>query len=304
VKPPSIDKQIALARWSPLRTPAWRWILALKLATERRRLHRCSDPVVAAAFRFMQATRAAQTCRQHADLARRFPELILAHKIFAAADMTAAEIEARLLANETPAAIARKTSTPEGVVAAFADVFFDVRAAQAATDWLVWQAVGVDSWPLHPDERAIWRFMALAGGPHVLDLLVGDFRGQADPDPPHRHVLAERARLLAREFADSLFNAAPGREILQDGVRLFGHLYADQPQTYQTALLQVQQDFLHLVADQVQHKTTRKRVLARDETERIPGDLNHGHATHDPQHRHGVEGQDHHDDHYAATARR
>jgi hypothetical protein len=52
--------------------------------------------------------------------------------------------------------------------------------------------------PSNPTESQIWRYLAQAGGPFVLDVVVGDFLNTPDTSSGERHVMAEKLRWMVR----------------------------------------------------------------------------------------------------------
>lgn len=71
-----------------------------------------------------------------------------------------------------------------------------------AGDWLLRQAVRVGPWaPCVPTEGQIWRYLAVAGGVPLLDLVVADFLRRPEPRYPDRQCLAERARFVVIDAA-------------------------------------------------------------------------------------------------------
>ena len=105
------------------------------------------------------------------------------------------ELEARLLAGESDAVIARKSGVRMRVVRAYHDWLFDVRERLGAIDWLMCEAVRAGPmWPCVPTEADTWRYMAAAAGPIALDVLIGDYLGRPDGASPQRHEHAERLR--------------------------------------------------------------------------------------------------------------
>jgi hypothetical protein len=210
--------------WSPFRTPAARWERAFQLRGEGRRATRRDDPLVREATGYLRAlTQPRDNAPAWRAAWRKYPRVFEAHAIHAGGGPARDEIEARLLAGQSNCEIERHVGVAAGVIEAYHGLFFDVRGALAAGDlwWILRQAVGLGK-RSRPSEGDCWRYCAVAGGVFVLDLLVADFLGRVEAEMPERHLLASKARLLAREFAESLCpDPAVAREILKEGSRLF-----------------------------------------------------------------------------------
>jgi hypothetical protein len=131
------------------------------------------------------------------------------------------ELEARLLCQPVALIGEILKLSPEAVIA-YARTFFDVLDVEAQTSWLIFDAAGAVNWRWRPPtEPEIWNYFAIAAGPVILDLLIEDWRS---PDPladPHRHLLAERARFLARDLSAQMRGRIMDREMLAERRRLF-----------------------------------------------------------------------------------
>lgn len=109
------------------------------------------------------------------------------------------QVEARSLAGTSIADIALRVGIKPAVVQAYCQIFFDVHGRLHAHDWIWLYGVRVGlQGPANPTEGDVWRYAAASGGPAVLDVLVDDYLGLPDPDPPGRHELADGIRTLVR----------------------------------------------------------------------------------------------------------
>ncbi|MGD0462135.1 MAG: hypothetical protein ABSB74_06575 [Tepidisphaeraceae bacterium] len=158
--------------------------------------------------RFLLALNRAGTEAKRNRVERKWPELYGARAIFIGHEIRRHELEARLLC-EAVELIAGKMNIPAGVVTAYAETFFDVLVCRQALDWLLEHAIRAHSFAKPPKENECWRYMALAGGPVILDLLIGDHLGRPDPEYPDRHELAERVRFRVRDYASLVQTGQP-----------------------------------------------------------------------------------------------
>ena len=101
-----------------------------------------------------------------------------AAKIYSDDSEFRAEIEARILANETVECIASHTTLPESVIQEFEFLFFDVRRFSGATDWLLRNTVGFEKMSGFAvnDVRSFWCYQSLACGTFILDELIRSFK--------------------------------------------------------------------------------------------------------------------------------
>lgn len=187
------------SRWlpfSPFRRPEWRWLRATYLhQTGRRRDRRLDDAWVDHA---RDALRGRGRGRSPADDVR------AARGVWEGDPDRRGEVEARLLAADGDGEIASRTGVPERVVAAYAEVFFEVRPALATggSDWLMSEAVGHSPFGgfTRPRPWAAWRLAAVAGGPRLMDVVIAATTGRPLPaafaagGEDERHV-RELARL-------------------------------------------------------------------------------------------------------------
>ena len=122
-----------------------------------------------------------------AELAARDAELRRAER------QARAHSQARLLAGESIAAIARKTALTPRAVAMFEALFFNVSDRLENRGYLIHVAVGLYPTPREPDPGLVWRLFGLLGGPVVLDALIdGDY---GPPDRPEDERFLDELRL-------------------------------------------------------------------------------------------------------------
>lgn len=175
----------------PARPPDWRWHWAGHVLDGAiPRPFRRDDPWLRRAV----ALRAAlEDCRGEGDRLRsldRIPEVARAHEFYTGDPPHARwEIEARILAGEPGAAIARRFGVPAGAIDAFGQIFFDVTGRLGSTGYVVHTVIGPAMHAgLDPqrDLDAIWKLYGYFGGPRVLDALIGGAGvGVGGPGPGH-----------------------------------------------------------------------------------------------------------------------
>lgn len=187
-------------RLSPFRHASWRWDLAVDAFRTSRRLKSWEDPAIGEAVQFQQWMAIAGPDK---GVPKAIAAIAAAHGIYHAGDVVTDELEARLLASERPEVIAAKSGVALDTASAYSRIFFDAGDA-GATDYRLWVAAGRERWPQEGfREGQAWRYMALAGGPIILDLLIADFLGRPHPNPAQRHHWAQMGRYLTRcEIAD------------------------------------------------------------------------------------------------------
>jgi hypothetical protein len=165
----------------PWPAPARRWLRAGYLL--RHRLWPFwgrDDPATWAAWRFRRGLR---RCRGEADrawLARRFPTLAEAHRLYRSAEpLRRAELEARLLAGEDDGTVGAKMGLSAPGVAMYHDVFFEVRPRLAYPHYVLGVVLGGGRVYYAPDPADHGLLLRLfgyeMGGPYI-DVLLDYFR--------------------------------------------------------------------------------------------------------------------------------
>jgi len=93
-------------------------------------------------------------------------------------------LEALLLTNEPIAEIAKRTDLSIATLAAYEQLFFDVRSRPRARDWILSQAVRCAPWRnfAGADTGCIWRYCARFGGIDVLDVVMAATGDAVWPD--------------------------------------------------------------------------------------------------------------------------
>jgi len=130
-------------RFDATRSVDWRWQRACSLVQDDRRFSpRHDDEATGRAVAFLRAWRRCRTERQFSGLRRRDPDLFAAHALQQTQSRTRTEIEARLLAGQSVAEVANRTSLPLAVVEVYEAVFFNVCDSLSATGWVLAHAVG------------------------------------------------------------------------------------------------------------------------------------------------------------------
>ena len=160
--------------------PARRWLRAGYLL--RHRLWPFwggrDDPATWAAWRFRRGLRRSH-CAAGRRLARRYPALAEAHRLYRSAEpLRRAELEARLLAGEDDATVAAKVGLSAPGVAMYHDVFFDIRPRLGADFYILDVVLRGQAWYVpDPDDHGLLLklFAYQLGGPYV-DVLLDYFR--------------------------------------------------------------------------------------------------------------------------------
>lgn len=114
-----------------------------------------------------------------------------------------------------------KTAIRCEIIATYA-LFFDVLDRLDSHTWLLLHATGYQNWGNRPPiEREIWAYMALAGGPFVLDVLIDDFHARPDPNFPRHVEIAAGLRHRVLSFAGTQYpDRYDQRAIVPEDIRL------------------------------------------------------------------------------------
>jgi hypothetical protein len=231
--------QIDAGLFSPFCTPDWRWISAQESDAQRRRRSKWDDAKVSDAIRYLRVLRS-----EGASVAtNQWPALFAAHLIYRSSGMERDELEARLLSGEPFDAISVKTGIAIQTIVAYEAIFFQVVDALNATDWIVNSVIKIT--PGKPvTEGQTWKYLAWAGGPMILDLMIDDFLGRPDPGFPERRDLAAKGRYIVREFATGLQLDSASAAIIEEGCKLFPHLGRGHRGNKQDQILAAELQFL------------------------------------------------------------
>jgi hypothetical protein len=228
----------------PYRAVDWRWQLGVELAEDVEGPFRCSNDVgVREARRFWTQWR---RCRDDADrrlLAGRMPSVYHAFSIYRdPGRIIRPALEARLLADESPDAIADKQATAPSVVQAYECLFYDVRNRLRHRDYIVNKVIGPR---LHCgeagwDHEVVWKFFGFVGGPLVLDVVMDTchigMRPASLPDVPRFFADDSQAtiRCSLAVAARALWSGDPAMAaaLIRATVRLTGKEDEDNPSLF------------------------------------------------------------------------
>jgi hypothetical protein len=226
---------------SPFRQPAWRWLAAQQMHALGRRARRWEDFGVVDAYRYLGvADRNGIAAAQ-----LQWPALAKALSIYRAAGVMRDELEARLIAVEPYEVIVAKSGVPMETISAFERFFFNVEGSANAGDWLLTEAVRII--PGQPvTEGQIWKYLGMAGGPVLVDLMVDDFLCRPCNNPAERSQLAVKGRYVVREFATGLQLDAAAAAIVEEGCQLFPHLFNGKAANSADQRILIHLEFLRL----------------------------------------------------------
>jgi hypothetical protein len=166
-----------MVRFDAMRSADWRWQRAWWHVWEDRRF--CpgrDDEATGRAVAFLRASQRCNTKRQFSGLRRRDPDLYAAHALQESQSRTRMEIEARLLAGQSVAEVANRTSLPMAVIEVFEKVFFNVCDSLSATGWVMAHAVGPKFYGVvdAEDFAVVVKGLAYRHGPVLLDAILAD----------------------------------------------------------------------------------------------------------------------------------
>lgn len=178
---------------SPRRAPNWRWLRAVEIDGGSPRASRAIDGPAGYEW-IRRASRLKRRFEQASNrpaaiyaLMQRDRDLFWAHSLWAEDKApTRWGIEARILAGETDAEIAHCVGTREEVIAAYAQVFFDVREKLHNTDYIT-NVIMADAVTRGLQERQydlLWKMLGYKGGTHVLNAVLSKSSAITRPETP------------------------------------------------------------------------------------------------------------------------
>ena len=161
---------VNLTPGDPFLPPDWRWRRArFRVETKSRRQLRQDDDWTGRAKRFLRLA-----TRDEAKAFRSDPELGAAWHFSASGGLKRAEVEARVLARQSPDEIAAACRLDASVVELFEMLFFAVRDRLNSPSWIQHNVLGPKTWePLQRDDVGwTWRAFGYAYGPVAIDELI------------------------------------------------------------------------------------------------------------------------------------
>jgi hypothetical protein len=206
---------------SPYRPVDWRYrlaeaILSGQLPPSRGRL----DPWVGRVIRFLSDQSAGKDDAPCPGSALLDPALLAAFQVRSAVDSRLrSELEARVLAGQSTAAIAALCGLPPEVVEAHVHVFFDLEGRLGASDYVTSVVIGIVPHEGLTDIDALMKCFAYSGGAHVLDAVIavldaGKLAGGGATSAESANEKLIRMAIAARGLAVNAKNA-PGLIRLQ-----------------------------------------------------------------------------------------
>jgi hypothetical protein len=185
---------------SPLRNADWRFQAAIEHVQRRTSPAKWEDPGIARVWGFLRDLDRADTDLKRKRVAKTWPDLSAAHAIHTGSEVQRDELQARLIC-EPVEVIAQKMVIPPDVITAYAETYYDTLDCQQARDWLLEHLVLAPGFHRPPTEAECWRYLALIGGPVILNLVVADYLGRPEPEYEERHYWADWGRFLVRDYA-------------------------------------------------------------------------------------------------------
>lgn len=172
--PPTVwepDPAICPISWSeyqrnnPMRSLDWRWSRSWALVRHSRYFCRKrDDEVTGRAVRFLRQL--LNTPQDTASIKRKYPDLAAAHSIRTGPEDTRIELEARILARQSPEEIAKSLSVSPSSVRTYVAIFFDVLDRLKARMFIQKQVIQ-PAWRFRAAEGLLMS-LAYHGGPTVL----------------------------------------------------------------------------------------------------------------------------------------
>ncbi len=190
--------RVNLISGSPLRPLDWRWQRATQLVRDRRHFApRRDDVQIGVAMRYLRAWNKTPPEKRHAILARTFPELHRSHELHEQGGNLRAEVQARLLARQSPEDIAARLDLPVGVLRYHEALFFDVVDRLKHPDWVVLRAIGWWSFDgaKGRDSETLLRGYAYWGGGPLLEASLPYLLGDQLQKPPAQNENTPEGRL-------------------------------------------------------------------------------------------------------------
>lgn len=179
---------IQISRYNPLRPPNWRWqAMSERAAQGVFRMPRSQGDAV---FRKLGGYLKKRAAGDSIEKLQQYePHMFWTMYLHEAEDPEFAplrdELEARVLANETPEQIAKRINLHPKTIMHYEDIFFDIRSRLKYTSYILHYVIGNIHASLGAKNyRMLWRLFAYYSGPHVLNMLVDTFTTGLRPNSP------------------------------------------------------------------------------------------------------------------------
>ena len=119
---------------NPFRSPSWRWNRAEDLVRRGRYYSKKrDDPATGEAVYYLRTRRRGEHDRPSSRWLERYSDLDTAHGLFEQNGLRRLELEARILARQSPAEIANAMSLRAGAIEKYQSVFFDLASIAQET---------------------------------------------------------------------------------------------------------------------------------------------------------------------------
>jgi hypothetical protein len=202
---------------NPFRPVDWRWERAGEAIKDRSLSRSGDDTSVRRAYRFRRRLQAARSEADLAILSDEMADIYWAHELYIKKTNTsetlqeesraAGEIEARLLAAQSHAAIADRFGIEAATITAYEALFFNVSEKLQHPSYIVHNAIGgrVHHGAQERDVVVLWKFYGYFYGPAMLDALCEMVVNPTRPD---------RGATLMAAMTDATHNTITRRALL------------------------------------------------------------------------------------------
>ena len=124
------------------------------------------------------------------------------------------ELQAWLLSGADHESIACRMGITPAAIQSYIAMFYDFGSPQAIFSVLM-RVVHIGDWAYRqPTEAEIWKYLALAGGPHVLGLVLADHFDWLEPQYQDRARTARLLRASVLAYSEGLRSLLEVREVL------------------------------------------------------------------------------------------
>jgi hypothetical protein len=187
-----------------------RWLRASFLVKNGRQPTERDDAWVGRAAAFLEALGRCTDEDDRRRLAERMPAVVQAHTVYTAdPPLLRWAVEARILARESFADIARKCALVPEAVEAYEALFFTVRDRLDAETWIWCRVVGAKGYYglTEHDLDVLWKMIGYGFGPLMLDAHLHLVPGL--PLPPPRILLPKYSRRTPRRCSSASWPSRP-----------------------------------------------------------------------------------------------
>jgi hypothetical protein len=281
----SLPTFTARVQFDPTRSPEWRWDRAFRHIFDELTFSSIrDDEATGRAVKFRQALTSCRTPEQRSELHRSDPAMFAAHELYKSTSRKRYEVEARLLAKQTPAEVAQFVGLSEDVIQVYEAVFFNVAGFLTASGWITGKAIGIGPYTAMnvPEFGRFLKTVAFQAGLTTLDALLSTVvdddglfttANVTDLSTAEGRNATRMALLVLAQFAHLRHELIAEMVRIRDLISRYEREYATERRIADD-LLQVTEELDRPLAPAPSHSAPSSDKVVRDTSKPVPSVAN------------------------------